>query len=88
MYNAHRAMAASSGRLNELLDQIRNEFESQTNRSGEYENQSKWTSHISMLARLLKLDRNILIQNFADGCFYSRRANARDGFDKGKAVHS
>lgn len=39
MYNAHRGMAAPTTRLNELLDQVRNEFESQTNRTGEYEGQ-------------------------------------------------
>ena len=40
MYNAHRGMAAMpTQRLNELLDQIRAEFENQQNRSGEYEQQ-------------------------------------------------
>ena len=42
MYNAHRGMPpAPNSRLNELLEQVRAEFDNQQNRSGEYENQSK-----------------------------------------------
>jgi hypothetical protein len=39
MYNAHRGVPPQV-RLNELLDQVRAEFDNQTNRSGEYEQQS------------------------------------------------
>jgi hypothetical protein len=42
MYNAHRGMVpAPTNRLNELLDQLRAEFESQANRTQEYDQQSK-----------------------------------------------
>lgn len=44
MYNAHRGMggpASGNSRLNELLDGIRQEFESQARASGEYEHSSK-----------------------------------------------
>ena len=40
MYNAHRGMTGPNTRLNELLEQVRAEFDNQQNRSGEYENQS------------------------------------------------
>jgi hypothetical protein len=40
MYGAHRGMPAPNSRLNELLDQIRQEFDNQQNRSGEFEQQS------------------------------------------------
>jgi hypothetical protein len=43
MYNAHRGMGPAPGnpRLNELLDSIRAEFETQARASGEYEHSSK-----------------------------------------------
>lgn len=42
MYNAHRGMGPAPGnpRLNELLDQIRAEFETQARTSGEYDHAS------------------------------------------------
>lgn len=42
MYNAHRGMGPAPGnaRLNEMLDGIRAEFETQARASGEYEHQS------------------------------------------------
>jgi hypothetical protein len=44
MYNSHRGMGPAPGnaRLNELLDQIRAEFETQARASGEYEHSSKY----------------------------------------------
>ena len=43
MYNAHRGMVpAPNSRLAELLDQVRAEFDSQQNRTGEYEQQSEF----------------------------------------------
>jgi len=45
MYNPHRGLgppgAPGNARLNELLDGIRAEFESQARASGEYEHSSK-----------------------------------------------
>jgi general transcriptional corepressor TUP1 len=43
MYNSHRGMGPAPGnsRLNELLDQVRAEFETQARASGEYEHSSK-----------------------------------------------
>ena len=44
MYNSHRGMAqppAPGGRLQELLDQVRQEFEQQAGRSNEHEHQCK-----------------------------------------------
>ena len=51
MYNSHRGMGPAPGnaRLNELLDGIRAEFESQARASGEYEHSSEFpwfSSHI------------------------------------------
>jgi len=55
MYNSHRGMGPAPGnaRLNELLDGIRAEFETQARASGEYEHSSElsWSSspiHISL----------------------------------------
>jgi glucose repression regulatory protein TUP1 len=44
MYNAHRGMGPVSGsaRLNELLDGIRQEFETQARASGDYEHSSEF----------------------------------------------
>jgi hypothetical protein len=45
MYNAHRGMVPQGGpntRLNELLDQIRAEFDQEARRSVDYENQSEF----------------------------------------------
>lgn len=40
MYNTHRGMVpAPNSRLTELLDQLRQEFESQTRNTGEFEHQ-------------------------------------------------
>jgi hypothetical protein len=40
MYNAHRGMVpAPNSRLTELLDQLRQEFESQSRNTGEFEHQ-------------------------------------------------
>ena len=40
MYNTHRGMVpAPNSRLTELLDQLRQEFESQSRSTGEYEHQ-------------------------------------------------
>jgi hypothetical protein len=52
MYN-HRGLGPAPGttRLNELLDGIRNEFETQARASGEYEHNSKW--HIELGKRPL-----------------------------------
>jgi hypothetical protein len=48
MYTAHRGMVAPpSNRLTELLDQVRAEFDAQQNRSGEYEQQSKFVSSLA-----------------------------------------
>jgi general transcriptional corepressor TUP1 len=43
MYNSHRGMGPAPGtaRLNELLDGIRAEFETQARASGEYEHSSE-----------------------------------------------
>lgn len=47
MYNAHRGMVpAANSRLNELLDQVRQEFDSQQNRTGEYESNSKFAKYV------------------------------------------
>lgn len=45
MYNPHRGLGPNpqNARLNELLDGIRAEFESQARASGEYEHSSKYT---------------------------------------------
>jgi len=46
MYNPHRGLGPAPGggnaRLNELLDGIRAEFESQARASSDYEHSSKW----------------------------------------------
>jgi glucose repression regulatory protein TUP1 len=44
MYNSHRGMAPGLGnsRLNELLEGIRAEFETQARASGDYEHSSKY----------------------------------------------
>ena len=44
MYNSHRGMGPAPGttRLNELLDGIRAEFETQARASGEYEHSSEF----------------------------------------------
>ena len=43
MFNAHRGMvSAPNSRLTELLDQVRAEFDNQQNRTGDYEQQSKF----------------------------------------------
>ena len=44
MYNSHRGMvpAAPNTRLTELLDQVRAEFDAQSGRAGEYENQREF----------------------------------------------
>jgi hypothetical protein len=58
MYNAHRGMVpAPNSRLNELLDQLRQEFENQSRSTGEFEHQRKCTflvfsSHIAAFSRL------------------------------------
>lgn len=45
MYNAHRGIPpAPSSRLTELLDQVRQEFDSQQSRAGEYEQNSKFAT--------------------------------------------
>lgn len=45
MYNAHRGIPpAPSNRLTELLEQVRQEFENQQSRAGEYEQNSKFAS--------------------------------------------
>ncbi len=54
MYPAHRGIggvppANNSGRLNELLDQIRSEFETQLRTSENYEHQSESPKHKQML---------------------------------------
>lgn len=51
MYNAHRGMVPQGGpntRLNELLDQIRAEFDQEARRSVDYEGQSEFVSAILM----------------------------------------
>ena len=50
MYNAHRGMVpAPNNRLTELLDQVRAEFDNQQNRTGEYEQQSKFACGFTCL---------------------------------------
>ena len=45
MYNAHRGMVpAPNSRLTELLDQLRQEFESQSRNTGEFEHQCMLSS--------------------------------------------
>lgn len=45
MYNAHRGIPpAPSSRLTELLDQVRQEFDNQQSRTGEYEQNSKFAT--------------------------------------------
>ncbi|KAI9790347.1 MAG: general transcription repressor [Peltula sp. TS41687] len=53
MYNSHRGMvpSAPSSRLAELMDQIRNEFETQAGRAGEYEHQLTNQMHEMELVR-------------------------------------
>ncbi|KAI9832066.1 MAG: general transcription repressor [Phylliscum demangeonii] len=53
MYNSHRGMVppAPSSRLAELIDQIRQEFESQAGRTGEYEHQLTNQMHEMELVR-------------------------------------
>ena len=54
MYNAHRGMVPAplpNGRLTELLDQIRAEFEGQQNKSEDYERNSKFASTPSLFAQ-------------------------------------
>jgi general transcriptional corepressor TUP1 len=55
MYNSHRGMGPAPGntRLNELLDGIRAEFETQARASGEYEHSSEFSwswGHINIPA--------------------------------------
>jgi len=43
MFNAHRGMvSAPNSRLTELLDQVRQEFDNQQNRTSDYEQQSRF----------------------------------------------
>jgi hypothetical protein len=44
MYNSHthRGTHPANARLNDLLDQVRQEFDTQNGRAGEYENQRKF----------------------------------------------
>lgn len=45
MYNAHRGMVpAPNSRLSELLDQLRQEFETQSRSTGEFEHQCVYNS--------------------------------------------
>lgn len=46
MYNAHRGMVpgAPNNRLAELLEQVRQEFEAEAGRAGDYERQRKFAS--------------------------------------------
>jgi hypothetical protein len=47
MYNTHRGMVpAPNSRLTELLDQLRQEFESQSRNTGEFEHQCECPSFI------------------------------------------
>jgi hypothetical protein len=41
MYNSHRQPHAASDRLNDILDQLRQEFNQSAGRAGEYEQQRK-----------------------------------------------
>lgn len=54
MYNAHRGMVPTpTSRLTELLDQVRQEFENQQNRTQEYDQQSEFvcSSCVCLLMR-------------------------------------
>ena len=51
MYNAHRGMVpAPNNRLTELLDQLRQEFDTQTMSTGEFEHQRMPPCHILSVA--------------------------------------
>jgi glucose repression regulatory protein TUP1 len=45
MYNQHRGLGPAPGnaRLNELLDNVRAEFDNQARAGGEYEHSSTWS---------------------------------------------
>ncbi|KAL8755844.1 MAG: hypothetical protein Q9199_003356 [Rusavskia elegans] len=61
MYNAHRGMVpAPNSRLNELLDQVRQEFDSQQNRTGEYEsNMAQQVSEMELVRqKVYNLEQN------------------------------
>lgn len=49
MYNSHRGMVptAPNNRLTELLDQVRQEFENQQTRTGEYEQNCTLQVHLN-----------------------------------------
>ncbi|KAL8847209.1 MAG: hypothetical protein Q9221_007735 [Calogaya cf. arnoldii] len=63
MYNAHRGMVpAPNSRLNELLDQVRQEFDSQQNRTGEYEsNMAQQVSEMELVRqKVYNLEQNAI----------------------------
>lgn len=86
MYNAHRGMVpAPNSRLAELLDQVRAEFDSQQNRTGEYEQQSEFVrflcaclsschacSRIFVEPALVLIDNRQLPNSHAKGCLSCR----------------
>jgi hypothetical protein len=47
MYNSHthRGTHPANARLNDLLDQVRQEFDTQNGRAGEYESQRKFACY-------------------------------------------
>ena len=56
MYNAHRGMmSAPNSRLAELLDQVRQEFDNQQNRTGEYEQNSKFAEGSTVIKFAFRL---------------------------------
>lgn len=64
MYNPHRGLgppgAPGNARLNELLDGIRAEFESQARASGEYEHSSKPSIADCRTACLMHMGINVM----------------------------
>ena len=64
MFNAHRGMvSAPNSRLTELLDQVRQEFDNQQNRTGDYEQQSRFVGFRLSLATRLHFSAALFLSN-------------------------
>ena len=62
MFNAHRGMvSAPNSRLTELLDQVRQEFDNQQNRTGDYEQQSKFADFRLLLAASMHFSISLIL---------------------------
>ena len=64
MFNAHRGMvSAPNSRLTELLDQVRQEFDNQQNRTGDYEQQSRFADTRLLLATSMHFAVSLCLLN-------------------------